>query len=441
MMTRQRRGIVFALVTALALSGCASRNQSAYSVNEITDEAFCLSTFESDGRAALELFTTDGPEEGICAGYLHENVRGLLKRAESWIQNYPWNKDGFGALLGVLDTAITNAENVNSPDARVLASATVGLLANRIRGVDADGNELESDTKLSSGGLGPVASRHLAHILGTYMQSVDYYVSLGDLPGPQILGSADISRADFGTSQDMPVFSYRDLKEVFRVLLSTKEGFAAARQALTTYQDARYYLLVRDDYAEDTFGATIRRAIEFESNIEAFFVRILLEPKVDDRLFGEFEFVMWIRLLSDLSGYVPAREVPGEDETLTEFLSRQEYSSSTAILDKAVEVVMFHPPSLSQFSLPSELGETRANGLVTDMYLMGIVTVDDAVAKKVDIANLKRVFGGQLPTNKMIVDLDDEQLNSLISDVVYYALYWSDCRDIYFATIPILEDK
>src|SRR5690606_5329444 len=119
-----------------------------------------MTALGNNDEAALQFFTEGGEDENG------------VDRQEYWIQKRLWSHDDFTGLLAALDAATTGEDNLDDPEsaekAARLMSSTVDLLANRDK-LDhyGSGEDFNPDDVSAEG------TEHLAHMIGTYMQSVD----------------------------------------------------------------------------------------------------------------------------------------------------------------------------------------------------------------------------------------------------------------------------
>ena len=268
-----------------------------------------------------------------------ETPDGQALSLEELFLGQPWESEGLDLFLETLDTATTNEGNLGSVEARTLASAAVSLLAQRSRGEDLAGNEVQVKGKrLKVGDLSPKACVHLVHILGTYMQSVEYYIGRGSEEKPKKYGIKTITRKDFGTAADMPVFNYADLKEVARLALGTAEGFAGMRQVVTSYEDALAYQVIlrfRNAGLFDPFSNFLATA---DATLEAFFLGLMRDGLKVDGLDSDFQFYVWTERLP----YVGDRRSPvagmGEGATIVEYMAKQEVNPPPKYMNGGAEI-------------------------------------------------------------------------------------------------------
>jgi hypothetical protein len=182
-----------------------------------------MSALGNNGEAALRFFTDgDGFGEGT--------------RAEYYLRYRMWSHDDFNSIVAALDAATTSRESLlEHPYA-------AGMLASY------GAHYLAGHAELGPGELGSDGARRLAHMMGTYMPSVDYandpagaWGSDGSGPdhGVQSLDNRDDLKA-LHLGANMPTFQESDLDRLFEAAVSNDDGFLAMREAVSDYQNHHF---------------------------------------------------------------------------------------------------------------------------------------------------------------------------------------------------------
>jgi hypothetical protein len=241
-----------------------------------------MSALGNNGDAALQFFTEgDG-------------------RKEYWIQHRVWSHDDFDGLLSALDAATTSPDTVNDVEAHRLVSETVDYLANRDK-LDWGGTSGEG---FHPGDVGDSGTRHLAHLIGSYMPSVD--VALQErLPDGSQLGEnglQSITDDRIGRLSNMPIFEASELKQLVNVAVSTDDGFMEMRDRVSLYQN------VQLNNSVSTHGYVDNQTANADARIEGFFVNAVGDTKIAEAAEQDARVQSWIDLGKDAVGAIP---VPG----------------------------------------------------------------------------------------------------------------------------------
>jgi hypothetical protein len=226
-----------------------------------------LSALGNNPEAALEFFEPEHEDEGTYNG---------VDRATYWIRDRAWGHDDFDGLLAALDAATTGPD-LGQPDVGRLVSEAVDHLTNR--GID--------DFKI--GAINPDAARSLAHMMGTYMASVDYanHHPTGlfpDDPGLTSLnGRPDLKALDL---KNMPLFEKDELEELFKVGVSNREGFVAMREVVSAYED-KHLASVLAHHDEPGFAGTVghpgmwQHATDADARLEGLLLKSVGDARIE----------------------------------------------------------------------------------------------------------------------------------------------------------------
>ena len=349
-----------------------------------------MSALGLNGEAALQFFAGTG-------GLMPLGPTEAFGRQEYWIERRLWGHDDFNGLLAALDAATTSPGHTSDPQAIGLTSTAVEMLANRTRGVNFAGDKISfpsEDEKILPGTLGVGASTHLAHILGTYMESVEYSVYHDWTPSESRIGrDRSIERAGSSQFYDMPVFHVGDLRVLIKAGASTDDGFAAFRQALTNYQDVHFDQVIRNHYGNDNFQSVLNNATNHDARLEAFFIKNVGEASIAEGLSEDERIKTWVNLASDLAGRVPISMIPGVGP-LAGFLSEQALDVGTDSLAQHLIQSQAHNAEdavITANDLASDSLAGRRNSIVGSLYNNGVISRAD-----VDALASRMGHGGQV---------------------------------------------
>jgi len=234
-------------------------------------------------------------------------------RQEYWIHDRVWTHDDFEGLMGALDSATTDSSTIDDPDAARLVSNAVHLLVTR------DDNDWPGDgDEFKPGDINGEAATSLAHMIGTYMASVDY----ANTEGGSGVGVHSLdARADLkllGMGDDMPIFDRLELKELFQTGLSNEDGFMAMREAVSTYQkmhlttvlahsdDPNFYEIIDDASGQAKADGIWPNATNADARLEGLLMDSIGEVDIADGKEKDDQIKAWVTLGQRAIWSVPA---------------------------------------------------------------------------------------------------------------------------------------
>ena len=261
-----------------------------------------MSALGNNGEASLQFFTGGGEE--------NPHDASGSDRQEYWIEDRYWSHDKFDGVTAALDSATTDpvnlAEEGTARQSAELMSHTVDHLAQR------QGNDFGIDGEnFNPGDVSEAGTTHVAHMLSTYMASVDD--ALGDKtpattpPGVQIL-----TDERFRDMENMPVFSAGELRNMVDVAVSTDDGFNSMRHGVSTYQNMQLQNSIHDN------GLVDHETSQADARLEGFFVNAVGDTNIDEAADKDARVQSWIDMGRDVAGAIP---VPGGN--VVEFLASQ----------------------------------------------------------------------------------------------------------------------
>jgi len=262
-----------------------------------------MSALGNNDEASLEFFTGGGGE----TPYDHDGE----DRQDYWLGHRYWGHDNFDGVVSALDSATTGANNLDDPtssrEAAELMSNGVHLLAGR-ESVEWNGVDGE---EFGPGDLTGDGTKHMAHMLSTYLPAIDRALENPEDPDGFEPGLTTLTAGRFGDGlEDMPLFLKDDLSRLTDVAVSDDEGFDTMRHGLSLYQDSQ----LRNSI--DQHGSVDDETSQADARLEGFFVNSVGDTKIADAEDQDKRVQAWIDMGKDLVGEVP---VPGGK--ITEFLA------------------------------------------------------------------------------------------------------------------------
>lgn len=244
----------------------------------VTEALF--SALAKNGEAALNFFSPDDVDD----------TRDLAHRHEWFLkERTTQTADGLEDLLAALDAATTDESNLSEQSRQESAAGLVSSIAEFLPENDQAKAGLEHGT----------GATHLAHILGTYMESINDHL-LTDLGGGE-RGAETSSNSD-GVAR--PYLEEDEVKNLVKLAVSNEAGFGAMRQGLSAFQNLQ---LARDMVDGSISEPTLRD----DARLEGFFMYCVGEQHLDVAADKDQRVAAWVDLGKDLVGLIP---LPGADQ-------------------------------------------------------------------------------------------------------------------------------
>lgn len=147
--------------------------------------------------------------------------------------------------------------------------------------------------------MSDAGTRSLAHMLGTYMPSVDVALEARLPDGSQIGEVQPITAARIGPLANMPIFEASELKGLVNVAVSQESGFVEMRQQVSAYQA---YQLHHSIEAHGYIDADTSNA---DARIEGFFVNAVGDTDIAEAAEQDARVQAWIDLGKGAAGAIP----------------------------------------------------------------------------------------------------------------------------------------
>jgi|UPI0003C7FC6D hypothetical protein len=276
---------------------------TAMTYDNLDPMAGLMSAMENDPEYALEFFSDDSHEEG------------QPHRSYYYIHDRNWDQDGYQGITGALDAATTDPSVIGDPDspeardAAMLASRTVEYFSER------DNIDELPERMAQWGSFGDNdSSQNLAHIMTTYMPSVDAALDptkTGTDYDPGVFTLTDDARGGLQLVNS-PLFDREALDKFGLLAMASDEGFAEVRAGVTDYRQETLGNAV-NRYADDPAGneEMLQNALNDDARREGYFVRLIGEQDISEGAAEDARTQAWIDFGSEVVDLVP---IPGVDQ-------------------------------------------------------------------------------------------------------------------------------
>ena len=276
---------------------------TAMTYDNLDPMAGLMSAMENDPEYALEFFSDDSQEEG------------QPDRSYYYIHDRNWDQDGYQGITGVLDAATTDPDLIGDPDspeardAAMLASRTVEYFSER----ENIGELPERMAQWGSFGDND-SSQNLAHIMTTYMPSVDAALDptkTGTDYDPEVFTLTDDARGGLQLT-NAPLFDRAALDKFGLLAMASDDGFAEVRAGVTDHRQETLGNAV-NRYADDPQGneSMLQNALDDDARREGYFVRLIGDQDIAEGAAEDARTQAWIDFGSDVVDLVP---IPGVDQ-------------------------------------------------------------------------------------------------------------------------------
>lgn len=231
-----------------------------------------FSSLGNNGEAALNFF--DDPQ-----------------RQEYYIKDRDYLNDteGINSLLGALDAATTDPTNISDSGRQHDAAGLMSSIAEYL-----PDNDQANENFVTGDG-----TKHLAHMLSSYMESVSDGI-LNPVDGAERPGGITLDENGFAS----PIFEQGELKSLVKLTISNDDGIAAMRQGVSAYQN----LEISRDLSDGTLSESVLRQ---DARLEGWFMDAVGEQKIQGAEDDDKRIQAWIDMGKDLVGVIP---LPGAEQ-------------------------------------------------------------------------------------------------------------------------------
>lgn len=371
-----------------------------------------MSALGKNDTASLQFFDGGGQNQLLPAD--------IQERQKYMIEDRYWGHDNFDNLMSALDAATTGDHTSADHNAHQLVTSMMDHLANR------DGKKWGRDDgeNFNPGDVGSDGTKHMAHIMGTYMAAVDYYLEHPSADDSAVGDTANISNNGLGVLEDMPVFRADDLAKFTKVGVSNEDGFDAMRSAVSNYQNLATSSQIQQHYGQPDWDNTWKQTTDNDARLEGFFLKNIGDVDIADGKDKDDQVKAWIDLGNDLAKEIPFDKVPVAGQAVS-FLANHALDAGA----EHMKDVWANNESKATDSATTaaEHGLTnRENGILRQLYTTDVDgpngTTQHAVDKtdlyaagsKMGISQAKvdAYFENGFPTNEQIAK--DQNLQNLI---------------------------